>query len=114
MRTIISIIFLSLFFQGARAVKVTGTITDDKGNILPYASVFIKGSSQGTTSNNRGKYFLDLPAGHYTIVCQYVGYGRQEKTITVATESITLDFQLSIQQTNLKEVVVKPGGEDPA
>jgi Family of unknown function (DUF5686)/CarboxypepD_reg-like domain len=114
MRTIISIIFLSLLFQGARAVKVTGTITDDKGNILPYASVFIKGSSQGTTSNNRGKYFLDLPAGHYTIVCQYVGYGRQEKTITVATESITLDFQLSIQQTNLKEVVVKPGGEDPA
>ena len=111
---IFSIIFFSLLFEGAYAVRVGGTITDDKGNILPFASVFVKGSSQGTTSNNKGKYFLELPAGQYTIVCQYVGYGSQEKIITLTTESISLDFQLSIQQTNLKEVVVKPGGEDPA
>ena len=101
-------------YHVAHAIRVSGTITDDKGNILPFASVFIKGSSQGTTSNTRGKYFLDLPPGTYTIVCQYVGYGRQEKTVTLSVESVVLDFQLSIQQTKLKEVVVKPGGEDPA
>ena len=109
------IIFVLLLFQlGAYAIKISGTITDNKGNILPYASVFVKGSSLGTTSNNRGKYFLDLAPGNYIIVCQYVGYARQEKTITLSSESISLDFQLSIQQTVLKEVVVKPGGEDPA
>ncbi len=96
------------------AVRISGMIADDKGNILPFASVFIKGSSQGTTSNNRGKYFLDLPAGTYTIVCQYVGYARQEKTVTLSAEAITLDFHLSIQQTNLNEVTVKAGAEDPA
>jgi hypothetical protein len=114
MRTFILFFSFFLLCHGAHAVKISGTITDDKGNILPYASVFIKGSSLGTTSNNRGKYFLDLPAGNYIVVCQYVGYGRQEKTVTLAAESIILDFQLSIQQTKLKEVVVKPGGEDPA
>jgi hypothetical protein len=103
-----------VFHLGVYAIKISGTITDNKGNILPYASVFIKGSSLGTTSNNRGKYFLELAPGNYTIVCQYVGYARQEKTVTLTTESITLDFQLSVQQTILKEVVVKPGGEDPA
>lgn len=112
-------IFILLFSfialsQAAHAIRVSGTITDDKGNILPYASVFIKGSSQGTTSNNRGKYFLDLPAGSYTIVCQYVGYARQEKTITLSSETLTLDFQLSLQRTTLKEVIIKSGGEDPA
>ena len=114
MRTFILFISLVLFFCEAMAVRISGTISDDKGNILPFASVFIKGSSQGTTSNNRGKYFLDLPAGNYTIVCQYVGYARQEKTVTLSADAITLDFHLSIQQTNLNEVTVKAGAEDPA
>ena len=114
MRTFVLFFSLLLLFHGAHAIKITGTITDDKGNILPFASVLIKGSSQGTTSNNQGKYFLDLPAGNYTIVCQYVGYARQEKKVQLNVESIILDFQLSVQQTNLKEVVIKSGAEDPA
>ena len=114
MRTFFLFLSFIFLYHGAHAVKVSGIITDDKGNILPFASVFVKGSSLGTTSNDRGKYFLDLPAGSYTIVCQYVGYSRQEKIVKLVSESITLDFQLSIQRTNLKEVVIKPGGEDPA
>jgi hypothetical protein len=113
MRTFLFFSFI-LLYHGAHAIKISGTVTDDKGNILPFASVFVKGSSQGTTSNNRGKYFLDLPAGYYTIVCQYVGYARQEKKVTLETEPVTVDFQLSIQQTTLKEIIIKPGGEDPA
>lgn len=114
MRTLV--LFFSILFicQGAFAVRISGTVTDDRGNILPYASVFVKNSSQGTTSNNLGKYFLDLSPGDYIIVCQYVGYTRQEKKITLGGSPLTLDFQLAIQQTSLKEVEVKPGGEDPA
>ena len=114
MRTFVLFLPILILSHAALAVKVSGTITDDKGNILPYASVFIKGSSLGTTSNNLGKYFLDLAPGNYTIVCQYVGYIRQEKKITLTSQSVALDFQLSILQTSLKEVEVKPGGEDPA
>ena len=114
MRNYSLFIFFILSFHTANAVKISGTITDDKGSILPFASIFIKGSSQGTTSNNQGRYFLDLPAGNYMIVCQYVGFTRQEKSITVSSASIKLDFQLSIQQTSLKEVVIKSGAEDPA
>ena len=114
MRTIFLFFYFLFIIHGARGVKVSGTITDDKANLLPYASVFIKGSSLGTTSNNQGKYFLDLPAGNYTVVCQYVGYARQEKTITLSTDARILDFHLSLQQTSLKEVTIKSGGEDPA
>jgi Family of unknown function (DUF5686)/CarboxypepD_reg-like domain len=114
MRTSAFLVYFLLLFQFAKAVRVSGTVTDDKGNILPYASVFIKGSSQGTTSNNRGRYFLDLTPGSYSIICQYVGYARQEKTITADKEPIIIDFYLSIQQTSLKEVTIKSGAEDPA
>jgi hypothetical protein len=103
-----------IFFQSARAGKISGTVTDDKGNILAYASVFIKGASVGTTTNNSGRYFLNLPNGHYTIVCQYVGYARQEKSLDPGDEPVVLNFQLTLQQISMKEVVVKAGAEDPA
>ena len=98
----------------ALAGKISGSVTDEKGNVLPFASVLIKGTSKGTATNNLGIYFLQLNAGTYTIVCQYVGYARVEKTITVKEDDAILDFQLLPQQTTMKEVIVKSGGEDPA
>jgi hypothetical protein len=112
--------FLPLFFLGilsfgfVQARKISGTVTDDKGNILAYASILVKGTGKGTTTNNEGRYFLELDPGNYTIICQYVGYTRVEKKITVAEGSNTLDFQLSQQQLTMQAVVVRPGGEDPA
>ncbi len=115
MKQSISLLFTTIIiFHSAMAGKIGGTVTDDKGTILPYASVFIKGTSIGTTSNNSGRYFLNLPAGNYSIVCQYVGYTRQEKIVNLGDEPIALNFQLSLQQTSMKEIVVKSGAEDPA
>jgi hypothetical protein len=96
------------------AGRITGTVTDDKGNPLTYASVLIKGGSHGTTANNRGQYFLDMEDGTYTIIAQYVGYARQEKTVTVKGDQVVVNFQLSLLQLSLAEVVVKQGAEDPA
>ena len=107
-------VLTAIAFISAQAGRVSGIVTDQQGNPLQYASVFIKGTTKGTTANNQGKYFLDLEAGNYTITCQYVGYSRQEKAITVTNENSTLNFQLSLQQTIMKEVVVHAGGEDPA
>src|SRR5687767_3400843 len=95
------------------AGKISGLITDDKGNPLPYASVSVKGTTKGTTSNSTGRYSITLSPGKYTLVCQYVGYGKSEKTITVAEDEV-VNFSLSIQELTLGEVVVKRGGEDPA
>ncbi|HTL09751.1 MAG TPA: DUF5686 and carboxypeptidase regulatory-like domain-containing protein [Chitinophagaceae bacterium] len=115
MRKNLPVLFLLLFsYSLAHAGRITGTVTDEKGEPLPYASVFVKGSTLGTTANNRGKFFLDLEPGNYTITCQHVGYTRQEKPVTVGNESTELNFQLLLQQTTMKEVVVRAGAEDPA
>jgi hypothetical protein len=105
---------LCLVLSQVYATRISGTVTDDKGNVLAYASIQVKGANSGVTANNAGNYFLDLSPGAYTLICQYVGYGRQEKEITVGRESRTLDFRLSLQQLSMAEVVVRPGGEDPA
>ncbi len=83
------------------------------GNKLSFSSIEVKGKSIGTTANEEGRFTLTLSPGNYTIVCQHIGYQRQEKAITVSTENIQLDFELNMQQLTLPEVVVKQG-EDPA
>lgn len=107
-------LFLQFTCIYAQAGRVTGLITDLQGRPLPYASILVKGTTKGTTANNEGKYFIDLDAGTYTVMAQYVGYVRSEKKITLGESSQTLDFQLSLLELSLKEVVVRPGGEDPA
>lgn len=113
-QTLLFTIFILLFFIHASAGRISGTVTDEKGNPLPFASILIKGSTRGTTANNEGKYFLDLDAGNYIIVAQYVGYERQEKKVSVTKNETELNFQLSPQQLTLNNVVIKSGGEDPA
>ncbi len=107
---ILSVLVCNAIYAG----RVSGIVTDEKGNPLPYASVFVKGTTQGTTANNLGKYFLELEAGNYTITCQHVGYTRLEKTVTINNGTTELNFQLQLQQTTMKEVVVRAGAEDPA
>lgn len=104
------LLFSSLF---SYAGKISGVITDDKGYPLPYASLSIKGTKKGTTTNSSGKYSIDLNPGQYTLIAQYVGYAKGEKTITVTASEQTVDFSLSIQELTLSEVIVKKG-EDPA
>ena len=108
-----SLFFLSVF-NVVHAGKISGLITDEKGNVLAYASVMVKGTAIGTTANSEGRYNLQLDPGKYTLVCQYVGYGRQEKSITAEEWNQVIDFKLSLQEISMKEVVVRPGGEDPA
>ncbi|MDR3712510.1 MAG: DUF5686 and carboxypeptidase regulatory-like domain-containing protein [Puia sp.] len=117
MRRVSFLFFLALSsVLCAGATKLTGLVTDQQGRPLPYASVLVKGGSRGVTSNNEGRYSLDLEPGSYTLSCQYVGYARQEKMITVkaSDEALELDFRLSLQELSMAEVVVRPGGEDPA
>ncbi|OYW17908.1 MAG: hypothetical protein B7Z54_07195, partial [Sphingobacteriales bacterium 12-47-4] len=102
--------FISLFSYAGR---ISGTVTDESGAALGFASIYIKGTTRGTTANSQGKYFLNLDPGTYTIVCQYVGFQRQEKEVTIGGESVIQDFVLPIQPSTLGEVVIK-NGEDPA
>jgi len=108
--SLFALVFLSVISQAA---TVSGVVKDAKGNIVPFASIQVKQSITGTTSNATGVYSLQLKEGKYTIVCRHVGYKVAEKEIKVEGD-ITLDFLLEEQQYDLTTVVVKSGAEDPA
>src|SRR5690606_30122516 len=91
-----------------------GKITDSKGEALAFATVFVQGSTIGTSANADGFYQLSLQPGTYTVSCQYIGFRQVSFPITISgDEAIVHDFKLEEQQLQMKEHVVK-ASEDPA
>ena len=113
MRILLFLFAFLLFSSGLFSQKIKGVVTDSNGKILPSASVFIKENNTGAYANSEGKYSLKPEPGTYTVVCQYVGYKKEERRIAVGNEDIELNFILTLQEMTLAEVIVK-NGEDPA
>jgi Family of unknown function (DUF5686)/CarboxypepD_reg-like domain len=113
MKQILLLPILFFLVTASFAATVSGIVKDAKGNVLPFSSLLVKGSGQGSSANIKGVYSIVLGAGSYTLVCQHVGFKTIEKKIKVGQEDIELNFELEEQQYTLKDVVVQKG-EDPA
>ncbi|GAB4091769.1 DUF5686 and carboxypeptidase regulatory-like domain-containing protein [Flaviaesturariibacter terrae] len=113
MQKLLSLALVLLASISLCAQTISGKVTDQQGQLLPFSSIQVKGSPIGATANAQGVFQLRLAPGSYTIVCQHVGYQQQEKTITLGSDNLDLHFQLSLQQLTLSEVIVKKG-EDAA
>ena len=98
----------------ASSQKITGTVFTEKGDLLPYSSLSVKGTTTGVSANSKARFSLTLLPGVYTITCQHIGYARQEKIIIVDNNDKEINFILNEQKLELDEVVIKTGGEDPA
>ena len=83
---------------------VSGTITDQGGEALIGASIIIKGTSQGTTSDFDGKFSLKVPdAQNSILVFSYTGYQNQEVVLNgQSTLSITLRLRLIWTRSRLR------------
>src|SRR5678815_2550428 len=106
-------IFCILTVIFSYAGTVTGIVKDEKGNPLPYASITVNATTKGAITNSEGRYTLNLSAGSYTLVCQYVGFKKQERSIIVDGNTLVVNFDLSIQEVTMQEVIIKRG-DDPA
>tara|TARA_B100000678_G_scaffold115560_1_gene96686 strand:- start:8986 stop:11943 length:2958 start_codon:yes stop_codon:yes gene_type:complete len=85
--------------------SVTGMITDEKGNALPYANVVA--GKNGTTAGIDGKYNLRLPVGSHTLTVKYIGYVDAENQIDITEDQTTIqDFQLNENVESLQETIV--------
>ncbi|MEE1947202.1 DUF5686 and carboxypeptidase regulatory-like domain-containing protein [Pedobacter sp. KR3-3] len=113
-------IFLSLFFVitslnflFAQQYQVSGKITDNKGEIIPFASVYIKNTTHGVSANVDGLYKLTLDKGNYTLIYKAIGFKATEKAISVS-DNMTLNETLAEESYTLNNVVIRPNAEDPA
>lgn len=94
----------SLFSMVAfsQSVTVSGTVTDETGMPIPSASVVVKGSTNGTSTDLDGKFQITADA-NATLVFSFVGYQAKEETIL---DRSSINVQLMPETESLNEVVV--------
>lgn len=85
--------------------KISGTVSDEKGEPIIGAMVIVKGTTNGTITDFDGNFLLDVaqPAEKASIEVSYVGY----EPVTLRLDGKNLfDIKLREQITALTEVVV--------
>ncbi len=109
-----TILLIVLCFYSNLQAQLSGKITDSEGEPLAFASVYVEGTTTGTTSNIEGIYDLPLSKGNYNIVFQYVGFQQKVIPIEITNQPYQLDVKLLEESIALAEIVVKADAEDPA
>ena len=114
-RTLLYLIFIMatvpLFAtEPPRGATLEGVVTDSEGRPLPYTTIFVDGTSRGTTADSEGRYRLVLEMGETDIVVQMLGYATERLSLNVAEGSNNLDVVLSTEATGIEKVVVSASG----
>ena len=102
-----NLLLLFVLVAGSVSAQIRGTVTDEKGNPLPFVSIVIENSYKGTTTNDVGKYELAVKSpGHYTLVFQYLGFKTKKVPADVLQFPHTLDVVLAEENIALNEIVI--------
>jgi outer membrane receptor for ferrienterochelin and colicins len=89
-----------------KQAEVSGTVTYN-GDPIPFANIYVKNGTNGTSTDIDGKFTLNVPSGTSAIVVQSQGFRTQTKQISSETEIIQeVNFSLVEDVLGLEEVVV--------
>lgn len=87
----------------AQQLTVTGKVTDNQGEPIPWANVYEKGTTNGATTDDDGKYTIKVKSGESVLVASFIGY--QDKQLPVSGKQV-LDFKLDSDSEVLENSVV--------
>jgi outer membrane receptor protein involved in Fe transport len=107
---LVAFLFCASIVMGQSKGTLTGIIKDREANNapLPFANVYVKETKKSTTSDETGKYLIELSPGNYVIQFGSVGYESFESKVTIISGEITtLNCTLGSGNYTLKDVVIK-------
>ncbi len=110
----ILVFILLLIPVSLQSQSIKGKITDNKEIPIPFVVVYDETTYSGTTSNAEGFYELKLDSGKHSLVYKAMGYNQVKKSIVINKGNVLFDVMLKEQPVELKEVIIRPGKEDPA
>jgi len=94
------IISFSVVF--AQQKSVTGRVTDEANDPVPGATVVVKGTTTGTTTNVDGNFKITVPNGKSVLQFSFIGFENQEVDVSKTTK---INLQLKQSTIGLNEVV---------
>jgi TonB-linked SusC/RagA family outer membrane protein len=97
------------FSQLPPPIDITGKVTDTDGNPLSGATVKVKGTSKGTTTNNDGVFVLKGVDDNAALEISYVGYETMTTKLSSASGGGLGLITLKVKPESLNEVIVQKG-----
>jgi TonB-dependent starch-binding outer membrane protein SusC len=86
-------------------VQVSGQVLDDATGVgLPGVSISVEGTTEGTITDDEGKYKITVSSGDAVLIFQYVGYTTQNIKVDGRTE-----INVNLQESGLLDEVVVVG-----
>ena len=110
MRLLIVLGYLLLSIAMKAQVTVSGKVRDNKGKPVAGASISLKDTYDGGTSDSTGSFkFRTSEKGQQTILATSIGFKLTEQSITITQSTLNLDIILREEPNELKAVVVTAG-----
>lgn len=107
-KTLLGVAFLLIATVCALAQTVSGRVTSAvDGSPIPGVSVLVKGTTQGTSTNNEGAYVLSVTDKDAVLTFSFIGFKTTEVAVSART---VVDVALEEDVTSLNEVVVTAFG----
>ena len=106
----LGVCFIILSTGAFAQTLISGRVKDTKGRPIPGASISVKNSFEGATSDSAGLYhFNSSDTGQQTLTVSSVGYRPIEVTMQFTGRTISLDPQLKEEPNELKAVTISAG-----
>ena len=108
MKNFKNLLFLALFFTSAvilAQTNISGVVVDQTNQPLPGASVVVKGTKNGTSTDFDGNFTLKATANSGTLVVSFIGYKSKEVAFSSSNKNIG-NIQLAEDANSLDEIVV--------
>lgn len=98
------LLFMCPVIVSAQAPLIRGTVLEQtSGTPLPGATITLKGTNTGTTTDEKGQFTIRAQAGQ-TLVISFISYAAQEVPVTGSSQPVRVALREDQQQ--LSEVVV--------
>ena len=91
-------------------VILSGSVKSTDKSPVDFATVYLKDTNFGCTTDEKGEYRLNAPAGNYTLVVSAIGFETYEKSIIIGSHNSKHKITLKPSVTELDEVVVVSNG----
>ena len=116
MKNFKNLLFVAVLFISATVLgqtKITGEVVDETNQPLPGASIVVKGTTNGTSTDFDGKFTLQAGADSGTIVISFIGFQSNEVSFSSSNSNLGT-IQLQEDANSLDEIVITSGVIDIA
>jgi AhpD family alkylhydroperoxidase len=109
MKNTLALSFLLLLtFTAFSQTRIGGEVVDKTGNPLPFVNVIFLNSSEGTTTSEKGIFYLKSDKDYKTAEISYIGYETMEGPLKLG-DNLNMKIVLKEASESLAEVIVYQG-----